>query len=164
MYSFPGGRAGYEPLSPLIRDRAGNLYGTTYYGGTMTGTYCVSVGCGVVFKINSKGKASVVHAFAGPPSDGQNPSAGLFEDAAGNLYGTTRNGGATDNGTVFKIDRAGNETILHSFCQHSGCSDGQDPAAELIMDSHGNLYGSASYGGALERRLRIYVLRMRRRL
>ena len=147
VYSFPGGGGGYEPLSPLIRDGAGNLYGSTYYGGNLTGKYCAPDGCGVVFKIDSKGNASVVHAFAGPPSDGQNPSAGLLEDAAGNLYGTTRNGGATDNGSVFKIDKAGNESLLHSFCQTS-CSDGQDPAAELIMDSHGNLYGTASYGGS----------------
>ncbi|HEY6324944.1 MAG TPA: choice-of-anchor tandem repeat GloVer-containing protein [Candidatus Cybelea sp.] len=148
LYSFPGGGAGYEPLSPLIRDHAGVLYGTTYYGGKLTGPYCAPDGCGVVFKIDSKGKASVVHAFAGPTSDGQNPYAGLLEDAAGNLYGTTRNGGATGYGVVFKIDRAGKETLLHTFCRNSGCPDGATPAADLILDSHGNLYGTASYGGS----------------
>jgi len=149
IYAFGAGASGYEPLSPLIRDSAGNLYGTTYYGGTFTGPDCMTVGCGVVFKIDPAGNESVVHAFAGPPSDGQNPVAGLLEDGAGNLYGTTRNGGDTDYGTVFKIDAGGKETLLHSFCPSAPtCSDGADPDAALIMDASGNLYGTTEYGGS----------------
>jgi uncharacterized repeat protein (TIGR03803 family) len=149
VYSLPGGSSGYEPLSSLTRDSAGNLYGTTYYGGKFKGPYCTTVGCGVVFKIDPAGKESIVHAFSGPPSDGQNPSAGLLRDAAGNLYGTTRNGGTIDNGTVFKISPNGKESILHSFRAGSKyCPHGQDPYAGLIMDASGNLYGTARDGGS----------------
>ena len=149
IYAFGAGASGYAPTSPLIRDSAGNLYGTTYYGGNLTASECMPTGCGVVFKIDPAGKESVVHAFAGPPSDGQNASAGLLEDGAGNLYGTTLNGGNTDYGTVFKIDTKGKETLLHSFCPKApNCSDGADPDAALIMDASGNLYGTTEYGGS----------------
>jgi uncharacterized repeat protein (TIGR03803 family) len=86
----------------------------------------------------------VLHSFTGAP-DGAGPSAGLIRDATGNLYGTTYLGGAYGWGTVFKRDRAGNETVLHSFT--SG-HDGAVPLGGLIRDAEGNLYGTAYYGGA----------------
>ena len=86
-------------------------------------------------------------------SDGSSPFAGLIMDKKGNLYGTTFFGGANcadygDCGTVFKLTPSGSETVLYSFCTQSGCSDGREPVAGLIMDKKGNLYGTTSFGGA----------------
>jgi len=93
---------------------------------------------------------SVLYAFSGKP-DGANPEASLVLDSAGNLYGTTANGGAngpsTGDGTVFKLTRTGQESVLHSFCSASHCSDGAAPAAGLVRDPAGNLYGATKSGG-----------------
>jgi len=90
LHSFTGGADGARP-SGLIRDSSGNLYGTTYSGGILiSGTGC-SIGCGVVFKLDTTGTETVLHSFTG--ADGANPDAGLLRDSAGNLYGTTKNGG-----------------------------------------------------------------------
>jgi len=140
LHSFAGGADGANPYAGLIRDAAGNLYGTNVSGGDLT---CNSgAGCGVVFKLDASGKETVLHSFAGP--EGAYPM-GLTRDAMGNLYGTTTGGGAFDYGTVFKIDATGNETVLHSF---DNSLDGANPSAELIVDANGNLYGTAPSGGA----------------
>ena len=86
---------------------------------------------------------SVLYSFKGKP-DGAGSVAGLIRDGLGNLYGTTAGGGNVGLGTVFKLDKTGKETILHSF---SGGSDGGNPVAALIRDATGNLYGTASIGG-----------------
>jgi uncharacterized repeat protein (TIGR03803 family) len=86
---------------------------------------------------------SVVHSFVGG-SDGANPLGGFTIDAAGNLYGTTNVGGASSEGTVFKVGPKGKETVLHSF---TGGTDGANPQASLIMDAIGNLYGTTNAGG-----------------
>jgi uncharacterized repeat protein (TIGR03803 family) len=138
LHSFAGTPDGVNPLAGLLRDAAGNLYGTTYYGGT-------NGGYGTVFKLSATGKLKLLHSFAGMP-DGQNPYSRLIRDAAGNFYGTTFYGGASGYGTVFKLDAAGKLTILHSF---SGLADGGHPIAGLILDPAGNLYGTASDGGDL---------------
>lgn len=88
---------------------------------------------------------TVVHNFAGEPNDGSDPLGGLVEDSADNLYGTTAHGGAFNGGTIFKLDSAGNETVLYSF---AGESDGNLPQGNLFRDPSGNLYGTASEGGA----------------
>lgn len=144
LYTFPGGANGELPQAGLLRDKLGNLYGTTYNGGSGT------CDCGVVFKIDSAGNETVLHSFQGMP-DGDNPESSLVHDGTGNLYGTTVYGGTSsacggdaECGTVFKIDSAGSETILHSF---TGGSDGAYPSAGLLLDSAGNLYGTTSYGG-----------------
>src|SRR5262249_642933 len=91
----------------------------------------------------------VLHNFAAPPADGEQPTAGLIADAAGNLYGTAV-GGTTNNGIVFKLSPpstqggAWTETILYSFL---GSTDGSDPAGGLIFDAAGNLYGSTFQNG-----------------
>jgi uncharacterized repeat protein (TIGR03803 family) len=85
LYAFKGGTDGADPTDRLVRDAAGNLYGTTYLGGDRP---C----CGTVFKLDTTGTKSVLHSFTGIP-DGKNPMAGLAMDAAGNLYGTTYQGG-----------------------------------------------------------------------
>jgi uncharacterized repeat protein (TIGR03803 family) len=69
-------------------------------------------------------------------------------DGAGNLYGTTSAGGGTFGGVVFKLAPDGTETVLYSFCSQSGCADGSDPEAGLIMDGAGNLYGTTYSGGS----------------
>ena len=140
LYSFGGGADAADPYSSLIADAAGNLYGTTVFGG---GSACLGAGCGTVFKLSAGGAETVLHSFTG--TDGEKPFAGLIRDAAGNLYGTTFYGGAADFGTVFKLDTALVETVLHSF---TGGADGAYPQAGVIRDSEGNLYGTASYGGA----------------
>jgi len=136
LHSFTGPPDGAYPLDGVVRDAAGNLYGTTYHGG--------SSGYGVVFKVNTKGTESVLHSFTGPPH-GAYPSDGVVRDAAGNLYGTTRYGGSSGYGTAFKLDTSGTETVLHSF---TGPPDGAYPLDGLVRDAAGNLYGTASKGGS----------------
>lgn len=89
----------------------------------------------------------LLYSFTGRP-DGSNPSGGLVMDGAGNLYGVTSSGGHFDEGTVFKVAPDGTETVLYSFCSQSGCPDGANPAAGLIMGPNGNLYGTTQNGGA----------------
>jgi uncharacterized repeat protein (TIGR03803 family) len=145
IYSFQGGSDGDYPLSDLILDSAGNLYGTTDLGGT--GTAC-NGGCGTVFRLQrtSNGwKEQVLYSFAGG-ADGINPEAGLIFDSSGNLYGTTANGGG-GGGTVFKLalnSKGGwTESVIHSFnCQSEGCN----PQTDLSFDAHGNLFSTMSVG------------------
>lgn len=144
LYSFKGtGGDGATPAAPLVRDAAGNLYGTTEYGGNFGGA-CRAFGCGIVFKISPTGKETVLHRFTGYPDDGRTSWQGLVRDSAGNLYGTTLQGGASDVGTAFKLDPAGNETVLHSF--GATVDDGYYPyGGSLVRDSAGNLYGTTQY-------------------
>ena len=105
-------------------------------------------------------KENVLYSFCKKTNcvDGANPSAGLVFDQEGNMYGTTVNGGAYNStdcyqnfaigcGVVFKLDPAGKETVLHSFCAQANCADGANPYAGLIFDQKGNLYGTTEYGG-----------------
>lgn len=111
------------------------LYGTTSDGGAS--------GYGVVFMLDvAAGTETVLHSFTGG-ADGANPYAGLIRDPAGNVYGTTVNGGASGKGVVFRVDTSGNETTLYSF---TGGADGANPYAGLLRDSKGRLYGT-TYGG-----------------
>jgi uncharacterized repeat protein (TIGR03803 family) len=144
LYSFTGGSDGAYPLAGLVRDAAGNLYGTTVLGGVG----CDGVGCGVVFKVAKAGKETVLYSFTGYPDDGAEPWAGLVRDAAGNLYGTTFTGGASNYGTVFKVDETGKETVLYSFMGSGG--DGASPfdLGYLLRDAKGDLYGTTNGGGA----------------
>lgn len=157
LYAFTDGSDGGFPESGLIEDSSGNLYGTTWGGGTGAGTNCNTppAGCGVVFKLAPNGSGgyteSVLYAFTGISpgvSDGQNPYASLFLDSAGDLYGTTQGGGAESAGTVFKLTPNGSggyaESVLYSF---TGGSDGGSPMAGLVMDSTGNFYGTTAAGG-----------------
>jgi len=141
LYSFTGRADGGNPEAGLIQDAAGNLYGTTVFGGAF--------GQGVVFKLDTVGKESVLHSFKGP-GDGTNTRASLIRDAAGNLYGTASGGGSFQGscagsgcGTVFKLAPNGKLKVLHTF---TGESDGASPLA-LVRDTAGNLFGTASFGG-----------------
>jgi uncharacterized repeat protein (TIGR03803 family) len=133
--SFPYAVGGSNPYGRVIRDPAGNFYGTTFYGGASN--------AGVVYKLDLSGRETVLHTFTGG-ADGAGPYAGVIRDSAGNLYGTTYGGGANNYGTVYKVDSAGNETVLHSFTG----ADGRIPIGGVILDSNGNLYGTTSRGGA----------------
>jgi uncharacterized repeat protein (TIGR03803 family) len=146
LYRFTGSADGASPAAGLIFDAAGNLYGTTEWGGTS--------GFGTVFKLAPTAGAgwteSVLYSFTGG-SDGLFPVASLIFDAAGNLYGTTLNGGGgCQGGTAFKLmpnaDGSWTENILYEFCQAG--SDAFGPAAPLILDSAGNLYGTTMGGGS----------------
>jgi uncharacterized repeat protein (TIGR03803 family) len=135
LYSFTGGADGALPIAPVICGSAGNLYGTTVLGG--------SSGAGVVYRVDGSGHQSVLYSFSGG-NDGGFPLAGLIQDLAGNLYGTTDGGGSAGAGVVFKLDTKGHETILNNF---TGGNDGAFPGASLILDSAGNFYGTCSGGG-----------------
>ena len=135
LYSFKGGADGEQPMGGVIRDSAGNLYGTTYLGGS---------GSGTVFKLDKNGNESVLYSFAGS-ADGANPLGGLVRDKAGTLFGTTENGGAENVGTVFEVDKANRQTVLHSFSKSGG--DGKYPETGLVQDAQGNLYGATYLGG-----------------
>ena len=142
LYTFTGGADGGQPLlGYLLRDAEGNLYGTTVRGGAPSCSFL----CGTVFELERSGKETVLHGFVGG-TDGANPYAGLVGDAEGNLYGTTNQGGASGYGTVFKLDKAGNETLLHTFTGTGG--DGAYPFDDLLRDAKGNLYGTTFGGGA----------------
>jgi uncharacterized repeat protein (TIGR03803 family) len=147
LYSFMGGADGFGPNSGLVRDAAGNLYGTTCCGGAYD--------LGTVFKLNKTGKETVLYTFIGG-TDGAEPSGGgLVRDAAGNLYGTTSYGGVTGTecqrqgqptgcGVVFKLDETGKETVLYTFF---GGKDGAEPGTLRWDDATGNLYGATAFGG-----------------
>jgi len=144
LYSFAGGTDGERPAAGLVRDSAGNLYGTTVEGG---GTNCSDPfvnGCGTVFMISNAGSETILHSFTGNPTDGEGPFSSLIIGANGNLYGTTMMGGAYTYGTVFELTITGTETVLHSF---GAGSDGKSPAAGLIQDRRGNLYSTTEVGG-----------------
>jgi uncharacterized repeat protein (TIGR03803 family) len=141
LYSFTGAADGRFPQAGLVADVAGNLYGTTIYGGDLS---CNSgTGCGTVFKVDRAGAETVLYSFTGG-TDGQFPYAGLVRDPAGDLFGTTSNGGASAYGTVFEVDKAGTETVLHSF---AAGADGATPVAGLVIGGAGNLYGTTEGGG-----------------
>jgi len=182
LYSFTGGADGGYPYSNLIFDSEGDLYGTTIFAGAN--------GYGVVFELSPVGASwteTVLHTFANSP-DGANPWSGLIFDPAGNLYGTTWDGGSNGSGTVFELSPSGgswaeqviyeqggnagltmnaagdilgasvytvfelspngnggwNPTVLHTFC--SG-KDGCGALGTPVFDQAGNLYGTTEYGG-----------------
>lgn len=148
LHEFGNGSDGSYPVTALIVDPSGNLYGTTTNGG-----YGCLAGCGTVFELMPKAGGrwteKVLHNFDHNGRDGFYPTAGLVLDAASNLYGTTGWGGAYDSGIVFELTpKAGEgwtESVLHSF----NIKDGRYPSP-LILDAAGNFYGTTSTGGAYD--------------
>jgi len=143
---------GFFPNGALLLDKAGNLYGTTVYGGN---DGCSGLGCGLVFELvrgtGGKWKEKVLHIFSF--SDGSWPYAGLIFDSKGNLYGAASTGGNSSActggcGLIFRLAHGAGgkwtETILHSF---QG-TDGESPLGPLTFDSSGNLDGTTQFGGA----------------
>ncbi len=143
LHTFTGSPDGNLPIGTPVLDAAGDLFTVTFYGGGSSG----STGNGTLVELNAADQETLLYAFKGA-SKGTNPNGSLLRDSSGNFYGTTTYGGtgSCNNGflpgcgVVFKIDSAGNETVLHDF---TGKSDGQYPDS-LIMDPSGNLYGIAA--------------------
>jgi len=137
LHNFTGGTDGANPFAELVRDAAGNFYGTTTAGGAF--------GLGTVFKLGKGGKETVLHSFIGGPNDGCEPYGGLLQGTTGDLYGTTPACGISNGGIVFKVSTTGKETVLHRF---TGL-DGASPAyTRLLRDKKGDLYGVTGGGGA----------------
>lgn len=137
LHAFPV-NSGVQPGSPnsgLMLASDGNFYGTTQSGGAGNK--------GTVYRITPDGHQNIVYSFSGKP-DGAFPFCVLVEDSSGNLYGMTNQGGANNDGAIFKIAPDGTETILHSF----NGSDGAAPLCGLTVGSDGNLYGACFEGGA----------------
>jgi uncharacterized repeat protein (TIGR03803 family) len=128
------GDDGENPQQTLTLDAAGNLYSTIVGVGPAAD--------GIVFKIDAAGTFSIVHTFGG--TDGKIPYGPVTLDAAGNIYGTTTLGGSNGHGVVFKIDTTGTETVMYDFL---GTTDGDSPNGNLVLDSLGNVYGTAAGGG-----------------
>jgi uncharacterized repeat protein (TIGR03803 family) len=150
LHTFNLATAG-DPVSGLALDANGSLYGTTRLGGPGS----CGEGCGVVFKLskNSQGGItySVLHTFAGFP-DGGNPFGAPIVDSAGNVYGTTTDGGQAGCGVVYRLSPSAGgkyeETILHSFNKlNTRNADGCNPESYLVPDAAGNLYGTTNTGG-----------------
>ncbi len=135
LYSFVGSPTdGGSPSAGLVQGTDGNFYGTTFYGGANND--------GTVFRISSSGTYTTLYSFVGSPTDGYWPDAALVQGSDGNFYGTTESGGASGNGTVFRISPSGNYISLYSF------ADGAYPYAGLVQGNDGNFYGTTQYGGA----------------
>jgi len=130
----------------LVIDAAGNLYGTTEYGGAYKN--------GTVFEVSpavgGSWTESVLHSFNPATTESYSPSSGLIVDASGNLYGTAYLGGANNAGSLFELSPLSGggwkETAIYDF-KNDGV-DGRNPAASLIIDKAGHLYGTAFFGGA----------------
>ena len=154
LHSFnniQNGLEGVYPWDSLVLDAEGHLYGTTARGGADRNSNCFfNAGCGTVFELmpeaNGKWKERVLHSFYNNGKDGYGTEANLIFAAAGNLYGTTEDGGAYDDGTLFQMKRGTdgdwNETVVFSFGQH-----GIQPWSGVIMGPGGKLYGTTLYGG-----------------
>jgi uncharacterized repeat protein (TIGR03803 family) len=141
QFGIPDGATAFSGLAGRSAASMSGLYGTTYAGG--------AYGNGTVYETNGSGDETVLYAFTGG-ADGGEPVGGLVRYKY-DLYGTTTSGGAYGFGTVFKVSPVSvandqySETVLYSF---TGGADGAGPTAGLVVDAHGNLYGTANGGGA----------------
>ena len=130
------GANGAKPLSDLVSDAAGDLFGTTSAGGADND--------GTVFEIaKSTGELTTLASFTGANGDG--PWGGVTSDAAGDLFGTTAGGGADNDGTVFEIAKS--TGLLSTLATFTG-ANGREPFGTVISDAAGDLFGTANYGGA----------------
>ena len=126
----------------VIQGLDGNFYGTTIFGG--------AYGSGTVFKLTPAGVLTTLYSFCAQSGcvDGSLPESQLLQATDGNLYGTTSSGGASDEGTIFRITPSGTFKTLYSFCSQNACTDGEVPDGPLIQDTDGMIYGTTAYGGA----------------
>ncbi len=141
IYTFQGQPDGSFPYGALLFDPSGNIYGTTYYGGAN--------GIGAVYKLSpqpvGEWTEDLIYSFQQGP-DGNSPISNLVFDKAGNLYGTTSEGGL-GSGTIFKLSPVGGnwtETVVHAF---EGPPDGGFAYNGMVVDVFGNFYGATVHGG-----------------
>lgn len=141
LYSFAGGSDGTYPQARVIEDKAGNLYGTTDFGGS---TNCDGAGCGTIFKIAPDGTEKVLYAFTGG-SDGAAAYTGVVADKSGNLYAATKAGGSSGGyGALDELAPDGTLTVLHIF---QGPTDGEYPNRGFIDLGTNEFYGTTYTGG-----------------
>jgi uncharacterized repeat protein (TIGR03803 family) len=136
LFTF-NGEDGLNPIGGLVRDHAGSLYGTTYFGGTYTN--------GVAFKLSKSGQETTLFNFNGG-NNGGFPNSTLILDQAGNLYGPAEQG-VHGGGVLFKLSPKGKEKVLYNFGGCSNCRRPRGPQGALVMDASGNLYGATVFGG-----------------
>ena len=153
LHSFAGGTDGNNPDGGLVADAAGNLYGTSTWGGPNPVTPY-----GTVFQLSPPATPgdpwakAILYSFQGGVNDGATPFGTLIFDKLGNLYGTTQAGGPNNTGTVFELSHPVNpgdpwiETVLYFFAADT--SQGYWPFGKLTFDGIGNLYGTMQYGGS----------------
>jgi uncharacterized repeat protein (TIGR03803 family) len=149
LYRFAGGSDGANPVGGLVFDQAGNIYGTTQFGGNYQG--CSLYGCGTVYELKPSGSGwtkSIIYSFN--YGNGAYPTGNLIFDANGSLYGTTSQGGNA-YGNVYKLTPSGGgwtQSVLYTFQGHGcGSPDGEIPQGGVIFDALGNLYGTTAAGG-----------------
>ena len=145
LYSFcsrSGCVDGKQPAAPLVQGSDGNFYGTTEFGGAY------SEG-GTIFKISPSGEFGTVYNFCSvsPCMDGAGPVGGLVQGSDGNFYGTTKAGGLSTWGTIFRFIPDGSLITLYRFCQQNGCPDGAQPIGALVQGRDGSFYGVTESGG-----------------
>jgi uncharacterized repeat protein (TIGR03803 family) len=141
IYQFQGSsNDGYNPVG-LVQGRDGNFYGMS---GGFSQVLC-HANCGSVFKLTPTGHFSILHWFNG--RDGNFPSGQLLQATDGNFYGTTSEGGAYSEGTVFQMTPSGSLTSLYSFCSQGNCPDGAYPLSGVMQATDGTLYGTTAGGG-----------------
>ncbi len=156
LYTFTGLNDGGVPYAGLVSDKQGNLYGTALQYGDGPCSYPFG-GCGTVFELTPVDDGGIVqwafkllYTFHGG-SDGAQPASDLVFDSSGNLYGTATAGGngreGLGCGTVFELERSGGEWVERTLYRFTGGSDGCDPVGSVTLDSGGNIYGTAAYGG-----------------
>ena len=137
LYSFTTNSLGYLPFGGLIQANNGSFYGTTTFSGGQ--------GLGTVFQMNANGVVTLLYSFFQNDSDGSSPRAALVQGTNGLLYGTAISGGATGNGTVFRMNTNGAGTVGWSL---SSASSGSVPYGGLVQGQDGNFYGTTLWGGA----------------
>lgn len=158
LYSFcsqSGCTDGADPRDKLVLDKQGSLYGTTTVGGDLPESGCpqygFAFGCGVVFKLShtkNGWQESVLYTFTGG-TDGGYPYGGVILDNKGNLYGTTYGyGGSNEVGVVYELKHSKKNWTQETLYAFTAGSDGALPAAPVILDVAGNLYGTTQAGAA----------------
>ena len=143
LTTLVGGLGGPQAL---LQGSDGAFYGTTYNDGSSQGC---SGGCGSVFKLTPTNMFSTLYSFCSEAdcADGQYANATLVEVGSGDFYGTTYNGGQSNDGTIFKITPGGVLTSIYQFCSQSNCADGGWPNEGITLGSDGNVYGTTQIYG-----------------
>jgi uncharacterized repeat protein (TIGR03803 family) len=149
LYGFAGGSDGANPAAGVTMDASGDLYGTTFEGGSSSCTFYR--GCGTVYELSPTSHGwteRVLYRFPSGPGGEAQTAGNVVFDASGNLYGTTWKGGKSACGTVFELTpSSGGKWTESTIYQFTCGGDGADPGAGVTLDAAGNIYGNAELGG-----------------